>query len=326
MADFLTAVSTKKTASKPVIEEVQTLSIQDAVTVDSAKTALNALKSQPSHETVTNVLKFLSGPSVSLTIPEPVYASIAHELVNNTVPNYWGVFKRRVQDPNDVASILRNPTGIGHLLTRLRSLIAESRQKKAPGTVHNVSDLIQDTLDILGRVLSTEDVTLSVWKEIQIFGKNDIQKKLMWKEFLAQVASGRVLSVRAEAEDVLKAGGAVRSSSTGNDFADWLGRNFVHMATAGDDGKTNIAALTELSSKILSLGYTGRLLHDYPIMHSDHHNRSLHRYCTQHSYREGSSDSHRRHCEQTQSIRATEIFQFCHHVHHKPIFSVGDHQ
>ncbi|KAH6638087.1 telomere length regulation protein-domain-containing protein [Boeremia exigua] len=260
MADFLTAVSTKKINSQPTIQKIQDLSIQDAVTVDSAQTALEALKGQPSHDTFIGVLKFLNGPENSLVVSEPVYTSIAHELVSNTIPNFWRVLKHRSKDSRALSLALRNPTGVGHLLTRLRSLIADSRQKKVTVTTQNVSEFIEDTLDVLEIVLSGDDVSFCVWKEIQNFGKNDIRKKLMWKEYLAQVASGRVLSIRAEAEDILKEKGVERSPSSGSDYAGWLGRNIVHMLANGDKSETLAAALTELSSKILSLGYTDRLI------------------------------------------------------------------
>ncbi|KAF2627864.1 hypothetical protein BU25DRAFT_448330 [Macroventuria anomochaeta] len=260
MAGFLTAVSTKKIVSKPAIGQIQDLSIQDAATIDSPQSALQALRKQPSQGIVTNVLTFLNSPKVSLIISGPVYASIAHELVSNIIPTFWRVLKQRSKDAQSLSSILHNPTGIGHLLTRLRLLIAESRKKKAAGTAQDVLEFIEDTLDVLGRVLSGDDVSYSIWKEIQAFGKNDIQKKLMWKEFLAQVASGRILSIRAEAEDVLKEKGVGSSSSSGNDLADWLGRNIVHMLTVGDKGETYVTALTELSAKTLSLGYTDRLV------------------------------------------------------------------
>lgn len=284
MADFLTAVSTKKTVSKPIIEEVETLTIQDSVIVDSAQTVLKALKNQPSHETVARTLKFLSGSNVSLVIPEPVYASIAHELVNNTLPNYWRTFKSQSYNTQIIASILRNPTGIGHLITRLRTLVADDRQKKAPGSTQNASDFIEDTLDVLDRVLSGDDVSLKVWKEIQTFAKNDIQKKLMWKEYLSQVASGRVLSIRAEAEDILKAKGSDGSRASGEDFADWLGRNVVYVLNVSDREDAYVAALVDLGSKILSLGYNGKTSPLYfatlanAQMRSSRYHRSRHNY------------------------------------------------
>ena len=257
MVEFLTAVSSKKIVAKPIIHEVQDLNIQDAVIIDSAQSALQVLKGQPNHGTVVNVLAFLSNPETSIVIPQPIYASIAHELVNNIVPNFWRVLRQHSNDYRKLATILRNPTGIGHLITRLRSLIVRSRQRKAPETTQGITELIEDSLDVLTRVLSGDEVSQSIWEEIQTFGKNDIQRRLMWKEFLAQVASGRVLSIRAEAEDVLTEQGVDVSRFGGKEFADWLGRNIFHMLVAGAKSEACIAALVELSSKALTLGYTG---------------------------------------------------------------------
>ncbi|KAF9699923.1 hypothetical protein EKO04_002486 [Ascochyta lentis] len=260
MAGFLTAVSTKKIVSNPIVNEIQSLSIQDAVTIESAQSTLQALKNQPSYGTITNVLTFLGSSKTSLVISEPVYASVAHELVSNVIPNFWRVLKQHEKDARKLSRSLRNPTGIGHLITRLRSLTAESRQRKGLGTAQDVPEFIEDTLDVFDRVLRGDDVFYTVWTDIQTFGKNNTKKKLMWKEFLAQVASGRVLAVRAEAQDVIKDTEIESSSLSGSDFAGWLGRNIFHMLAMGEKSEAYAAALVELSSKVLTLGYTDRLI------------------------------------------------------------------
>jgi telomere length regulation protein len=256
MADFLTAVSTRKVKPEPVAE-IQSLSIKDAVAVDSAESTLDALKNQPDSNTLSSILKFLSRPKTSLLTPEPVYASIAHQLVSDTLPNYWRVLEQRpswAPDANVLPRILRNPTGIGHLITRLRSLITGSRQG-------NTSELIADVLGVLDRVFDTNTSYL-VWRDIQAFGKNDVQKKLMWKEYIVQVGSGRLVSVVAEAEDVLKGQTSDREASwiaDGNRFADFLARNIVNMLQRGGENAECLAAAVELCSKVLGLGYTGEL-------------------------------------------------------------------
>lgn len=257
MADFLTAVSTKKIVTEPATLKIQDLSVQDAATIDTPQAALLALRSQPSHGTVKNILSFLSSRGCSLVISEPVYASIAHELVSNLIPNFWRTLKQRKSDWHPLIVILRNPTGIGHLLTRLRTLIFESRQRKVAGATDSVPDFIKDTLEVLDRVLSGSDVSYQIYERVLDFGKNDIQKKLLWKEYLAQVASGRALSTRAEAENILKERGFEISSSSGNDLAEWLGQNVGFLLTVGDEDKDFNVALNELASKALTLGYTG---------------------------------------------------------------------
>ena len=262
MADFLTAVSTKKVKDhEPLIREVTTQSKQeDPVTITSPKSALEALKNQPNRETFGKILKYLSTEGFNIILPEPLNASIAHQLVNDTVPNYWRTIKTSA-DTKRLGKILRNPIGLGHFVTRLRSLIADSRQKKAPGEARNTSEHISDTLDVLDLVLSGDETTHIILKDVLAFAKNSIQKKLIWREYLAQAVSGRLLSTAAEAEDVLKKSEETSSVNSwiadGNEYATWLGRNIANLIERGDQNQEYIAAVVELFSKALSLGYTG---------------------------------------------------------------------
>ena len=262
MADFLTAVSTKKVKEhEPLVREVTSLSKQEApVTITSPKSALEALKNEPNRETFGNILKYLSTEGFSIILPEPLNASIAHQLVNDSIPNYWRTIKTSA-DAKRLGRILRNPAGLGHLVTRLRSLITDSRQKKAPGEARNTSEHISDTLDFLDLVLSGDETTHLILKDVLVFAKNSIQKKLIWREYLAQAVSGRLLSTAAEAEDVLKKIGEISSVNSwitdGNEYAAWLGCNIANLIKRDDQNEEYIAAVVELCSKALSLGYTG---------------------------------------------------------------------
>ena len=260
MADFLTAISTKKVgAPEPLLEEVKTLSIQNAVHIDSTATALEALKSQPSQDTVTNVLKYLTCERFSLLLPEPLNASIAHQLVNDTIPHYWRPL-RKSHNQKLFAKVLRNPTGIGHIITRLRSLIADSRQKKAPGETRDPSEHIDDLLELLDELFRKEDTSSLILRDVQVHGKNAMQKKLIWREYLAQTASGRLVSVVAEAEDAIKSKETARTVSwiaDGSAFAKWLGRNIAVLMREEDKSEERLLAVVELCSKALTLGYIG---------------------------------------------------------------------
>lgn len=262
MADFLTAVSTRKVIKpESLIQEVQSLNIQeDAVSIQSTESALEALKNQPSRETVNDVLGYLTKDGFSLLLPESLNASIAHQLINDTIPNYW----RTIKGSNEVSKLeklLRNPTCFGHLKTRLRTLITDSRQKKAPGEARNTAEHIADTLDVLTLVLSGDETAHFVLQDVLAFGKNTVQRKLIWREYLAQVASGRLLSIAAEAEDILKQSEEtyqdVNWVADGKDYAAWLGRNIAVLLERGLDSEEYVAAVGELCSKALGLGYTG---------------------------------------------------------------------
>jgi len=263
MTDFLTAVSTKNVkAPEPLLQEVKSLSIQDAVHIDSAQSALEALKSQPNQETVTHVLKYMTSDGFSLLLPEPLNATIAHQLVNDTLPNYWRALRNSPQ-AKLFARILRNPTGLGHIITRLRSLVADSRQKRSAGEAQNQADNIEDMLGVLEIILHVDDTSSLVLRDTEAHGRTETKKRLIWREYLSQTASGRLVSIAAEAEDVLKSKGTSRTASwlaDGNTFADWLGRNIASMLRKVGGSGDNISgsAVSELCSKALTLGYTGQ--------------------------------------------------------------------
>ncbi|CAO2656729.1 Nn.00g055320.m01.CDS01 [Neocucurbitaria sp. VM-36] len=263
MADFLTVVSSKKTRdAEPLVREVKGLEIQDAVHIVSADSALKALKNQPGRGAVNNVLKYLTTDGFSLLLPEPLNASIAHQLVNDTIPNYWRSLKDSTQGKL-LAQVLRNPIGLGHTSTRLRTLIADSRQKKSPGETRNTLEHVEDLLDVFNLVLYNDNTSNLILQDVLASSKNVVQQKLIWKEYLAQTASGRILSLAAEAEDVLKKRDISRDGSwvaDGNQFAAWLGRNIAIMISARDEGEECRSAVVELLSKALGLGYTERVV------------------------------------------------------------------
>lgn len=263
MADFLTAVSTKKVnnSNEPFIQEVKSLNAQEnAVTIDSAESALRALKNQPSRGALNNVLDYFTTERFSLLLPDPLNASIAHQLVNDTVPNYWRSIKGS-KEAKKIGKILRNPTSLGHIVTRLRSLIADSRQRKKPGEERNTAEHVSDALKVLELILHGDDTSFLILQDVFSFGKNAIQKKLIWKEYLAQAASGRLLSIAAEAEDVLKKSEGVSRASSwladGKRYAEWLGRNLAVLLVRCSESEDYLTAIVEFCSKALGLGYTG---------------------------------------------------------------------
>ena len=270
MADFLTPVTTRKVKdAEPLVREIKTLEIENEVSVDSIDSALEVLKNQPSRGTLSNALTYLTANGVSLLLPEPRNASIAYQLVNDTIPSYWRTLKAST-DASLVAQILRNPTGLGHIITRLRTLIADSRQKKAPNGARNTLEHIEDLIDLLDRILRSDHTSISVMKDTLTYGKSGVQKKLIWREYLAQTASGRILAIVAEAEDVLKKGEITRNLSwiaDGSEYAAWLGSNIVALVKSEDTTEDFSSAVVELCSKTLGLGYTGNNIQGRECLH-----------------------------------------------------------
>jgi telomere length regulation protein len=271
MDDFLTPVSTTKVnrPEKPANQDLELPARIAARTseLNSADGALKVLKQDPNFDNVSAILKYLAAEAekdksngFSLVTPDPVAANIAFELVHNTIPNYWSTLKERKVQENHLIRCLRNPCGIGHIIGRLRPLIADCRQKKPAGTTRDASSHVEDLLEVFERVLQDEHCSYDVWNDAQKFAKTAMQGKMIWKEYVAQVASGRILSLAAEAEDVLKEKGTARSESwlaNGNKFAAWLGRNIAAFMIVAEKSDETASAVLDLCGKSLTLGYTG---------------------------------------------------------------------
>lgn len=273
MDDFLTPISTTKVkrerTTQPVIDHGHSSNISEEIVVDSPEFILKALKDQPDFDTVKKVLKHLATESnkkdgYSLVKPDPVSANIAYQLINTTIPDYWQTIKETKAHTDYLARCLSNPCGIGAIMARLRPLMADCRQKKPVGQTRDASSHILDLLEILERMFSEENLFSEVWSNICTHAKDPIQGKMMWKEFIAQVASGRTLALAAEAEDVLKDKVPSRKASwlsNGNDYGSWLGRNIATLMKTLEKNETSASAVVEICVKALSLGYTGKLTH-----------------------------------------------------------------
>jgi telomere length regulation protein len=269
MDDFLTPVSTTKVKrpQKPLVQEYQLPSRTAAPTIASPDAALEALKEEPDFETVSRVLKYLATEAdkkdgFSLIRPDPVAANIAFQLVNNTIPNYWSTLKKQGVQERHLVKCLRNPCGIGSIIARLRPLIADCRQKKPADNTRDASSYVEDLLEVLERVLCDDQCSSNVWNDVQKFAKNAVQGKMMWKEYVTQVASGKIISLAAEAEDVLKERGTSRPATwlaNGNDYGTWLGRNIAVLMKGVAKSEDTTSALVDICGKALTLGYTGML-------------------------------------------------------------------
>lgn len=260
MADFLTVSSSKKIAHiEPVLKNIESSNFQDAQPIQSTDAVLDALKKHPSRAMVNNVLQYLTNYGSSLAPSDPINASIAHQLVNDTLPNYWRTLKPS-PEAKLLAQVLRNPTGLGHMITRLQTLIADNALPKISNEARDTLQHIEDMIDVLDQILRDSNTSRLVLGDVLAFGKNKIQKSLIWKEFLAQTASGRLLSIVAEAEDLLNKRDPAASSSwlaDGRKYALWLGRNVTALARHDAANEDFVVATGELFSKALNLGYTG---------------------------------------------------------------------
>ncbi|OCL15150.1 hypothetical protein AOQ84DRAFT_329877 [Glonium stellatum] len=278
MADFLTAVTTRKvksqltqpTTANPCGEPA-------AILIESPEDALKALKSQPDYETVKNLLRYLeftihSKDAFSVAAPGPLSAQIISVLVNTTIPDYWRALKQGDGKGAGIVFLikcLKNVSGLGAIIARLRTLVVDSKQKKSTLEKRDPSQQIEDFLDVLSRVLTGERVSWDIWTTINQLTINPTQRTLLWKEFVVLIASGKILALVAQAEDALKDSTAIRLEpwlARGTEYASWLGDNIATIIKSIESSDESAwKAVTQLCGKAFTLGYTDRVV---AAMHS----------------------------------------------------------
>jgi len=268
MADFLTPVSTTtvKPSQPPPQSPQSPHPAQGSVLIclDSPEAALRALKDQPVLDTIREILQYLVSSiettnGFSIATPGPISAQIINALVTVTVPDYWRIFERNGKDRSKLVKCLRNVSGLGAIMSRLRPLIADCRRKKSVDQTREPAHQLEDLLGVLSQILEGDSTSSSIWTDIQGRSLTPSQKTLMWKEYISLTAAGKVLSTAAQTEDVLKEGDIARDEvwcSNGFEYASWLGRNIGAMIVK-DSSMDGLSAATQLCGKSLTLGYNG---------------------------------------------------------------------
>lgn len=194
------------------------------------------LRDQPDYESLTSTLLFLSRPpkdpdAFALWKPTPVGGQIIHALVTETAPNYWANMKEDAgvgQDScmNLFVSCVRCVAGINCILTRLKALIQEAksdRQAKGPPSYLELETM----LDLLGRVLLGDSVVLDMWQDAATGDLDKLKVKPLTDGMLSLFGGGTIISVTAEATELLKDKANTLWFSRIPDYTEWLARNVV---------------------------------------------------------------------------------------------------
>ncbi|KAF2498363.1 hypothetical protein BU16DRAFT_524484 [Lophium mytilinum] len=240
--------------------------------IETPEGILEALKAQPDYETVRKALSYLSSTvhskkSFSILSPGPLSAQIIHIIVSVTILDYWRHFNDSAKDSlcrNQIVRCLQSASGIGAVIARLKLLIADAKQSKPAERIKTSSQHIEDLLDVLSRMLGGDEISWQIWADISLLAPSTVRKTLIWKEFVSQTASGKILAIAAEAEDTSEYSRTGRKDAwlaQGSEYATWLGRNIVRMITSMNASNENEAAgISTLFGKALTLGHTDRLI------------------------------------------------------------------
>ena len=254
----------------------------------SADFILTVLKSKPDRAGLYGVLKVLDPSNeyiipkaFDIRVPSPTTAQILNALGTVTIPDHWAALNTKSKGSTPEANKLRavllrcfsSVSGISCLVAQLRSLITAARSSSQQAKASGSQIQIRDILTILSALLKPKDLTLRIYIDIEALYSNSTQKQVAWREFLSLIAASKVLSATAEALTLVGNFDGLSTISwigDGPKYTSWLGTNICHMVSKLDfDNQGAWKAVTSLTGRALSLGYTGTLHYLYPISYAD---------------------------------------------------------
>ena len=240
----------------------------------SAHHILAVLKSKPDRDDLWQILATLdpsnndSGRHLDIRVPSPTTAQILQVLVSTTIPDHWDSLNVKSKDAKSRnartrAALLRcfsSVAGLSSLVAQLRTLIATSRSpQQAEGSSTELQ--IKDILTALSSLLRPNNFLFRLYQDISGLYESETKRRVAWQELISLVAASRVLSNAAEALTIIKDPSDLASVSwvgEGVHYASWLSKGICHMVLNTESAcPENYKAIGSLTSRALSLGYTG---------------------------------------------------------------------
>lgn len=242
--------------------------------------ALEILRNEPEYATLVSTLRYLdkNEEGFDLTSPSPLVAQIVHTLVSDVVLNYWSILyePRNVKSSDSVArkpkfsaelelllSCLRSVIGLNAVLLQLKQQVQEARASKKEVGGHNVQDTLAILLQLLQTLLEGTKSAFKFWAQIYKTCDTAPKQKAVWNELLSAIGGGKILSISAEAEDVIndlsKTPQERHWIADGKQYSLWLAQNVSYWAKTLSPGSENgWSNCGELLSKSLRLGHSGK--------------------------------------------------------------------
>lgn len=244
--------------------------------IQSPDDALEVAKSKPDSDQLLALLRWLDKSSetedgFNIHSPGPKSAQILYTLISNVVVDHWNL----APDPKQASEkksrrllvrCLRSVAGVGAIASQLRLLLDQVKSAKRAENASIVDRIspLQQLLQLLEGILERDDIAVTICEDIQNFNLSATQKSLQWREFLSLFASGRLVSIVSETNQVINGlSSKVEEASWPGDgklYSAWLGRN-IRLMLHDPEEKANkdlSKATAELFGKGLKLGYEGQ--------------------------------------------------------------------
>ncbi|KJK92195.1 hypothetical protein H633G_03956 [Metarhizium anisopliae BRIP 53284] len=281
MDELLTPVSTtylrKREDGEPLMA-TKTTELSNLSKVLSADDALSVLKSQPDYDSLISALRFLTKEEASsefnIHVPSPKSAAIIHVLVSEIVPNYWTLLQQEysIKEPASLASAsadavglvssLQNVAGINAVVGHIKALVQESKFATKHVKRPDINLHLDIFLDLLSVLLDGDDSIRRIWQSSTAGLADAVSRKVQSQTLLSLVTSGRIISVSAEASEIIaKEGNPIpgRWLVDGVEYSKWIGRNIATWAKVQLEA-AELQTCFEVFQRSLSLGYPETLL------------------------------------------------------------------
>ena len=248
-----------------------------SLSIISADHATEILRNKPGFEQLVQVLQFLDWEASNcyafdIRIPSSQAAQIVTVLIGDTLPTYWSflneeshhrISKKSFEHPKErkrMLQCLRTLPGLGAILARIKILNDVSKRGRKEAL--SVRDDLLLLLEILAATVEAKSFIRDIWNGLTTSIQDPTKQLSFWKEFTSLVASGRLLSVAAEAVSLLNDTDNIVGSqfwfSDGGDYSSWLGRQITTVVLSFSPGiEDDWKAAGLFFGRSLSLGYQG---------------------------------------------------------------------
>ncbi|KAI1436788.1 telomere length regulation protein-domain-containing protein [Xylaria sp. CBS 124048] len=270
MADFLTPVSLSYKKSNRLDEArgipVSSRPVQGPQAVfegTSPEEALDALRNQPSYDTLLDVLRYLQNGgkgkrSFDIRVPGPLNAQIVHALVTEIVPNYWAVLETSSnrKDIDVLLACLQSLPGINAALTYLRSLIKEAKSEPNGLKNSHVAFNLTYILSLITCILGDDSSVMRIWSCVSS-EDSPARVRPLRQEFLSLFTSGRIVSLAAEANDICRRADHPTDTpwvTDNKEYVNWLARSHIHWAQS-QIGEEDFKLCAEFGARGMRLGH-----------------------------------------------------------------------
>jgi telomere length regulation protein len=245
------------------------------ITPTTAEDVLEILKHEPDYDSLISALTFLSRHETdrtafpSIRLPSPLSAQLVQVLVSEITPNYWTLL---IEDVHQTKSsglklllyCLSSITAVNAILVRLRALTQEAKSEATTNTKRpDISLNLGILLDLLPRLLHGDGWLLEAYRVATSGEDSPARSRPRLQEIVATFGGGRIISLAAEAEEIVKASGSNKTVANNwpadpLQYTQWLGRNIVKFMLA-DLTPEETKFASDLFAKALRLGHAGKM-------------------------------------------------------------------